>query len=93
MSNNSLDYLQNFGGYNYNFDSIALFDISGIFKLLFFIGIVCYLVYAVLMALRVRILSETVDTPFNKYVAIMSFVHVLFGFVGGFLTLVIILLS
>jgi hypothetical protein len=91
MNNNSLDYLKLFDVYNNN--SLAIFDLSGIFKLLFFVVIVCYLVYAVLMALRIRILSETLTTPFNKYIAIMSFVHVTVGFVGSLLALVIILLS
>jgi hypothetical protein len=91
MSNNYLDQLGNIG--NNGLYTIPLFDLSGIFKLFFFVLIVCYLVYLVLMALRVRILSETLHTPFNRYMGIMTFVHTVVGFGVGLLTLVIILLS
>ncbi len=72
---------------------IEFLGFNFIFKLLFFVIIVGYALYSFLLLLRVRILSDTVDTPHNKMVQILAFAHLALSLVGGFLAMILVLLA
>lgn len=63
------------------------------FKLLFFVVIVFYVLYAFLLTLRVRILADTVDTKFNYLAKTLTYIHLIVVLVGSFLALIVLLLA
>jgi hypothetical protein len=67
--------------------------INFIFKLLFFVVIVFYILYAFLLALRVRILADTVDTKFNYIAKAVTYIHLIVVLIGSFLALIVLLLA
>lgn len=71
-------------------------DIIGtgsIFKLLFLVIIVGYVIYALLLTFRVRILSDTVNSATNKIVNSVVYAHLLVAVVGSLLAVILILLG
>lgn len=85
MNDNILD---SFPVYNLDFVSIAW-----VFKLLFLVLLAGIVLYTVLLSLRVRILSDTVQTPFNSYVKGMTALMMLVIIAGSVLSLAIILVA
>ena len=72
---------------------IEFLGLNFVFKLLFFIIVVGYALYSFLLLLRVRILSDTVDTPNNKMVQFVALAHLGLSLVGGFLAMILVLLA
>lgn len=68
-------------------------SISGIFKLLFLVIIVGYILYVCILTLRVRILADTVQTPSNSTAKAISYIHLLISIVGSALAVLLILLG
>lgn len=67
--------------------------LSLIFKLLFFVILTGYVLYSFMLALRVRILSETVNVGPTKFVATLVYGHVIFAIIGSFVAFLIALLA
>lgn len=71
-----------------DFDAIGI-----IFKLLLFVILAMYVLYAFLLTLRVRILSDTVEVGPNKFVQLGIYIHMIVALVGSFLAFIITLLA
>jgi hypothetical protein len=69
------------------------FGFALIFKILFAVLFACYVLYSFFLTLRVRILAETVDTPLNKKVLMLSYAHIGIVLVGGLIALMLILVA
>lgn len=78
---------------NLNTPTISILSFNFVFKVLFFVILVGYALYAFLLLLRVRILSETVDTPHNKLVQLLSYANLGISLVGGFLAMILVFLA
>lgn len=76
-----------------NQTGVEVLNLNFAFSCLFFVLIFGYVLYAFLLAVRVRILSETIRTPYNNLAVTLSYVHMLIALVGGFLALLVILLA
>lgn len=76
-----------------NTPSVQLFGIAGVFKLFFLVIIFGYLVYAILLALRVRILNDTVKASSNKFVVTASFLHLVLAIIGSFIAVIFVLIG
>lgn len=72
---------------------LDIFGIGGILKLLFLVVIVGYVIYVLLLTLRVRILADTVKTPTNETARMLSYLHLFLAVIGSFLAVVLILLG
>ena len=72
---------------------LEVMGFNWIIKLLFFTLIVGYIIYSFLLVVRVRILSDTVETVGTSVVKLMTTGHLLISFIGGFLALLVILLA
>lgn len=82
--------------FGYNFvpePDLSFVNFTWIFKVLFFVIIFGYIFFAFLLTFRVRILADTVNTPFNKVVRAYSVIHLVIALIGGILVLAIILLA
>ncbi|HVX92930.1 MAG TPA: DUF5657 family protein [Candidatus Dojkabacteria bacterium] len=76
-----------------NTPSFELFGVASIFKLFFLIIIFGYLVYAILLALRVRILNDTVKASSNKFIITLSFIHLVLAIIGSFIAVIFVLIG
>ncbi len=76
-----------------NTPTVSILGFNFVFKLLFFVILAGYALYAFLLLLRVRILSETVDTPHNKFVLLLSYANLGISLVGGFLAMILVFLA
>ncbi len=64
-----------------------------VLKLLGAVILLGYFVYAILLSLRVRILADTVRTPFNGTMRFLSALHVILALIGGVVALLLILVA
>ena len=78
---------------NLNTLNLTFWGAAGIFKALFLVVIFGYVIYVVLLTLRVRILADTVKTPSNKAARILAYIHLLIAIVGSFFAVILILLG
>jgi TRAP-type C4-dicarboxylate transport system permease small subunit len=78
---------------NINTMQITFWGASGILKALFLVVIFGYVIYTILLTLRVRILADTVKTPSNKIARILAYLHLLIAVVGSFFAVILILLG
>ena len=76
---------------NINRPDLGFFGVNFVFKTLFFIVVLFYVLYSFLMLLRVRILSDTVETPYNRIVQLIVLGNLILALVGGFLAMMLIL--
>ncbi len=76
-----------------NTPAFELFSVSAIFKLFFLVIIFGYLVYAILLALRVRILNDTVKASSNKFIITLSFLHLVLAIIGSFIAVIFVLIG
>jgi hypothetical protein len=76
-----------------NGPGLEVIGINWVFKLLFVTLVVGYIIYSILLVLRVRILSDTIETIATTTVKLMTTGHLLLSFVGGFLAMIVILLA
>lgn len=73
--------------------TIELFSMSSLIKLLFIVIIVGYILYSFMLTLRVRILSDTVNTPSNTFAKTLAYSHLLVSLVGGLFALILVLVG
>ena len=73
--------------------SIGNFGFSFLFKILFACLFAFYALYSFFLTLRVRILADTVSTPLNKKILLLSYAHVGMVLIGGFIALMLILMA
>ncbi|MCA9376989.1 hypothetical protein H6763_03055 [Candidatus Nomurabacteria bacterium] len=73
--------------------SVSFLGINFVFKLLFFVLLVGYILYSFLLLLRVRILADTIKTPHSGKVMFATTIHLLISLIGGFLAMILILLA
>lgn len=72
---------------------MPVFSITWPIKLLFFVLVIGMILYTILLVFRIKILSETVFTTFNKYVTLMTLVVVIAVIVLGLISLALISLA
>ena len=70
---------------------IDFLSLAWIYKLLFFVLIFGIVFYSFLLTFRIRILSDTIPTTFNKFVILLSIIYLIVMIVGGLLAVMIIL--
>lgn len=69
------------------------FGFSFIFKILFSFLLILYIAYSFFLALRVRILADTVRTPWNDTLKRLAFFHLYAVIVVGTLALFLIMIA
>lgn len=52
-----------------------------------------YFIYSILLSLRVRILADSVKTPFNGTMRFLSTLHVIMVLIGGAISILLILVA
>jgi hypothetical protein len=73
--------------------STGLLNLAFLIKLILLAVLVGYLVYSFLLALRIRILDETLQTRSNSFVRMITYVHLFFSLIGSFFAVILILLG
>ncbi|HRI05541.1 MAG TPA: hypothetical protein PLV59_01195 [Candidatus Dojkabacteria bacterium] len=68
-------------------------SLGGVFKLLFMVVIFGYIVYTLLLTIRVRILNDTVKSSSNKKTLMLSYIHLLVAIVGSLFCVILILVG
>lgn len=76
-----------------NSPDVSFLSSDGILKLLFIVLIAGYILYSFLMTLRVRVLSDSVNTPSNNFTKMVTYSHLLISLIGGLFALILILLG
>jgi len=72
---------------------LTVTGVDWIYKALFSVIIVGYLLYVFLVSLRIRILVDSAKTNLDKYIRFSSYVHLLVALVGSFISIILILLG
>lgn len=70
-----------------------MFTLGFVLKIIGFVIIIGYFIYAFLLSLRVKILADTVTTPFNGTMKFLSLMHIGMAVVGGLIAMGLILLA
>ena len=83
-----MDILNEIGG-----QGLSILGISLIFKILFLLVFVGYLVYAFLMTLRIRILQDTVSAGSTRFIRLLSYVHLTVAVIGSLVGVILVLLG
>lgn len=78
---------------NINTIDFGVMGLNSAIKALFLVIIVGYVIYALLLTLRVRILSDTVKTPTSGTARLFSYLHLLIAIIGSFLAAILILVG
>lgn len=73
--------------------SITFQSTGGVFKLLFFVVVVGYVIYSLLLTVRVRILNDTVKTGNGGKMLALSYLHLLVSVLGGLFCVILILMG
>jgi hypothetical protein len=84
-----MDVLTGLGGPTFD----TSFGITLIFQILYFVLLTGYVLYAFLLTLRIRILSETVEVGSSKAIMAVVYVHLVVAIIGSFLAFLIALLA
>lgn len=69
---------------------ISLINLAILFKIALFFGIVVFAIYAFLLMARVKILSDTIFTPSNSFVKLLTVINIFVIIVGGLMAIAII---
>lgn len=77
----------------YNDDALNFLEFSFSLKLLFIVLLIGVIIYIVLMSFRVKILTDTVKTPFNKYVNLATMVSIVSAVLLSVLSIMLILIG
>ena len=75
-------------------DSLYLFDlltINNVFLLFIFIVLIGFCAYSFFLALRVRILVETLDTKESAFIGFLSWMHLLVVILGSIMSAILVL--
>lgn len=70
-----------------------IFGFAFLFKIVFAMLLILYIAYSFFLALRVRILADTVTTPWNKFLKRLAFFHLYAVIVVGSLALFFIIIA
>lgn len=70
-----------------------IFGFAFLFKIVFAMLLILYIAYSFFLALRVRILADTVKTPWNKFLNRLAFFHLYAVIVVGSLALFFIIIA
>jgi hypothetical protein len=70
-----------------------VFGFAFIFKILFAFVLILYIAYSFFLALRIRILVDTVRTPWNAYLKRLAFFHLYAVIVIGSVALFLIMIA
>jgi hypothetical protein len=70
-----------------------VFGFSFLFKIVFGLMLILYIAYSYFLALRVRILADSVKTPWNKRLQRLAFFHLYAVIVVGLLALLLIVVA
>ncbi len=70
-----------------------VFGFSFLFKIIFSVLLILYIAYSFFLALRVRILADTVKTPSNSSLKRLAFFHLYAVIVIGFIALFLIIIA
>ncbi len=73
--------------------SSFIFDFSFLFKIMFSLLLILYIAYSLFLSLRVRILVDTIRTPWNKSLERLAFLHLYAVIVVGLLALFFIIIA
>lgn len=68
-------------------------SVASIIKLLFLVIGFGYLIYVLLLTLRIRILADTVQTPTNGNSKLAAYIHLLVAIAGSALSVILILVG
>ncbi len=71
----------------------GFFGFSFLFKIVFSLLLILYITYSSFLALRVRILADTVRTPWNDTIKRLAFFHLYAVIVVGSLALFLIMIA
>ncbi len=76
-----------------NTPAISLITTNGIFKVFFIVLVLGYILYNVFLALRVRILHDTVKNKTETLTPLISYFNLVVTFVGSLIVVILILLG
>lgn len=68
----------------------SLFNFAILFKIALFLGILVFTIYAYLLLTRVKILSDTIFTPANSFVKLLTVINIFVILIGGLIAIIII---
>lgn len=69
------------------------FGFGFLFKIVFAVLLILYIAYSFFLALRVRILADTIRTPSNKSLERLAFFHLYAVIVVGLIALFLIIIA
>jgi len=84
-----MDVLTGFGGPTFD----TSIGVTFIFQILYFVLLTGYVLYAFLLTLRIRILSDTVEVGNGKAIMFIVYLHLIVAIIGSFLAFLIALLA
>jgi len=73
--------------------STAILGFGFLFKILFAALLILYIIYSYFLALRIRILADSVRTPWNESLRRLAFFHLYAVIVVGLLALLLIVVA
>lgn len=69
---------------------VSLVSFAIFFKLALLLGILVFSAYAFLLMKRVKILSETIFTPSNSFVKLLTVINIFVILIGGLIAVILI---
>jgi len=84
-----MDMLTGLGGPTFDIS----IGITLIFQILYFVLLTGYVLYAFLLTLRIRIISETVEIGNSKAIMTIVYLHLVIAIIGSFLAFLLALLA
>lgn len=72
---------------------IRFISVNGIFKVFFLLLVFFYILYNVFLALRVRILHDTVKNKSETLTPLISYLNLIVTFIGSLIVVILILLG
>jgi hypothetical protein len=69
------------------------FNIGSVFKIVFSFLFILYVAYSFFLALRIKILVQTVFTPWNTFIKRLAFLHLYAVIIVGGLSLFLIIIA
>jgi len=73
--------------------SFILLSVEGIFKILFLILVLGYVMYNIFLALRVRILHDTLKNKAEGMTLALSYLNLVITLIGGLVVVILILVG
>lgn len=76
-----------------NTPAIDIISTGSIFKVFFIVLVLGYVLYNILLALRVRILHDTLKNSAESLTPFISYLNLVVTFIGSFLVVILILVG